>query len=111
MRAIEKYTNKKGVNNSFKPIFQMRTRPSYNEFLLLLRVNSVTVLGTAYPNAQTYIQAFIQAGFTIENLAVLGLSANKLNMPNTARIARVSNPNLVPTNRIATDVRKVWHWV
>ena len=46
MRAIEKYINKKGLNNSFKPlkqIFQMRTRPS-------VQTASNWLSGTAIPN-------------------------------------------------------------
>jgi hypothetical protein len=37
VRAIEKYINKKGLNNSFKPlkqIFQMRTRPRISLFFV-----------------------------------------------------------------------------
>ena len=49
MRAIEKYTNKKELNNSFKPlkpIFQMRTRPR----MLDISSNPLTALYFACEN-------------------------------------------------------------
>ncbi|MHA3081533.1 hypothetical protein [Acinetobacter sp. ANC 5502] len=110
------YVIQSALQESYKPksprdIINFINSSCINEFLFPLRMNSVTASGILYPAAQIYIHAFIQAGFIIENVALLGLSHNGLQIPSTTKIATILNSNLIPTNRIAADVRNIWHWI
>ncbi len=69
----------------------------------------------ACPNADTYIQAFINAGWTIFKSVVLD-DSGKATYPNhwnaKSILSRPPKPqNPIPTNQVAADIRKYFGWV
>lgn len=59
-----------------------------------------------YPNAEAYITAFINAGFTISGVAYLGGEAIPINFNNN--LIQLSPPHTQAINKNASDIRNRW---
>lgn len=80
----------------------------YTNVLVPLLVSEMNI----HPQEADYIQAFLNAGWTIQQLVVLG--ALSLATPLPAGIPRpnfVSDSTSIPVNRIASRVRSWWGWL
>ncbi|EOV9410012.1 hypothetical protein ACN5W3_004467 [Vibrio parahaemolyticus] len=84
---------------------------STDEFLFSLRVTKVFANGIIYPDAVDYIRQFKQAGLSISSVALLGPSANSLNLSQCGNIVQQPQSHTTPTNQTASQVRQGWHWV
>ncbi|HCH5095915.1 hypothetical protein NDJ85_22635 [Vibrio parahaemolyticus] len=84
---------------------------STDEFLFSLRVTNVVANGVTYPDAIDYIHQFKQAGFSIASVALLGHSANKLNLSQCGNVVQQPQSHGTPTNKTASQVRQTWGWV
>jgi hypothetical protein len=63
------------------------------------------------PDAMTYIAAFLARGWPVINIALLDRAACALvGFPATARVVRVPNSAIDPTNQSARRVRTAWGW-
>ncbi len=64
------------------------------------------------PNGLTYIQSFLNAGWNIQAIVVLGTDRLPYNLP-----ADTPNPNFIPNsqnlpaNQIASQIRGWWQWL
>ena len=82
--------------------------PVPTDILITLRVNS----RSTYPNAAQYVAAFLNAGWVVASVALLGASAQALaRVAPAARIAAIPNSTTQPTNLTASIVRPVWGWL
>ncbi|ENM3735984.1 hypothetical protein [Vibrio cholerae] len=104
------------LQESYKPqlpsdVVEYVSNHPADEFLLPLRVNSVSTKGKNYPVANTYLNAFVQAGLQIESVALLGVSAQQVTIPVQCKIAKEPKSQIIPTNKIASTVRNIWNWV
>jgi hypothetical protein len=81
---------------------------SCDNFLFPLWVKSRNI----YPAYSVYIADFINAGFNVENIALLGNSASLISATcsNANGPAIVLNPAFQASNGIASTVSKIWRW-
>jgi hypothetical protein len=64
-----------------------------------------------HPDFSTYIAEFINSGFTISNVALLGTATAGVSIGTTSSVISVSTSASQPTNLTASTVRKAWAWV
>ena len=68
--------------------------------------------GNGQPNGLTYIQDFLNAGWNLRDIVVLGINNLPYNLPTGS-----SNPNFIPNsqnlpaNQIASQIRGWWQWI
>ena len=86
--------------------------PVPTDIAVTLRVHQVVHQQVNYPPAMTYIQDFVQAGWQVANIALLGVNACALQgLPLAANIHQLPNSHISPTNWSAHQVRQVWGWL
>lgn len=82
--------------------------PVPTDVLVTLRVNS----RANYPSAAQYVAAFLNAGWVVASVALLGGSAQGLaRLAPAARVSAVPNSAAQPTNLTASIVRTSWGWL
>jgi energy-coupling factor transporter ATP-binding protein EcfA2 len=65
-----------------------------------------------YPNGSEYIQAFIEAGWRINHLAILNRADENMDFPGGSQMSiSVSNSDTIPPNRLANHLRVLWKWI
>jgi hypothetical protein len=68
--------------------------------------------GPDYPNGQAYIQHFVDVGWSINTVVVLGIDALPYNIPvNNVDVNFIGDPRDIPSHEIASHVRELWGWL
>ena len=87
---------------------QQVQRGNYQYVLVSLWISQ----GNGRPNGLTYIHSFLNAGWNIQAIVVLGTNVLPYNLPR-----RIPNPNFIPNsqnlpaNQIASQIRGRWQWL
>lgn len=64
------------------------------------------------PNGLSYINDFIQAGWNIQNIVVLGTSQLPYPLPaSLSTPTYINNSSNMPANSIASQIRPLWSWL
>ena len=80
---------------------------NYQHILLSLWILS----GNGQPDGLTYIQDFINAGWDIREIVVLGMNNLPYNLPtNAPKPKYIQNSINLPANQIASQIRNWWKW-
>jgi hypothetical protein len=81
---------------------------SYSDVLVCLWISG----GNGQPNGLTYIQNFLNAGWDIREIVVLGTNKLPYTLPqHTPTPNFVSNSQNLPANNIASRIREWWQWL
>jgi hypothetical protein len=83
----------------------------YQNVLVTLWVSQRVTSGGAYPAGVNYLQAFVAAGWTIEQIVVLGTSTFAGVAAGMPPPRFVPDSHTTPLNLIASHVRGWWQWV
>ena len=80
---------------------------NYQNVLVGLWINQ----GNGQPNGVNYIQEFLNAGWNINQIVILGAN-NVPNLPqNTSQPNPILNSRTLPSNTIASYIRNWWQWL
>lgn len=68
--------------------------------------------GRGQPTGETYIQNFLNAGWNIQQIVILGANNLPYNLPqNTTHPNYIPNSQNLPANHIASQIRSLWQWL
>ncbi len=79
---------------------------NYENVLVALRLRAINI----YPEASRYIEAFLNAGWTIRHIVLL--NANTIhNQPANTPPPMILQTGGIPSNTLASQIRPVWQWL
>jgi hypothetical protein len=85
---------------------------AHQHVLVPLSVSGLFRNGTAYPDGRAYIGRFINAGWNISQIVLLGIAALPHLLPaGSPKLHTFASSTTTPVNRIAFQVRAWWNWV
>jgi len=68
--------------------------------------------GNGQPDGLTYIREFLNRGWNIQQIVVLGVNNLPYNLPqNTPSPNYIPNSRDLPANQIASQIREWWQWL
>ncbi|MEO6276098.1 MAG: hypothetical protein ABIP34_23160 [Rhodoferax sp.] len=112
--SIKVYCMLSALQENYKP----RTPSEFIDYVKALSPQATDIAFTLrveargnYPSLDVYLQAFSSVGWPVVNAALLGplACAQQQNIP-CQRICAVTQSPDLPTNKTASQVRKVWQW-
>lgn len=84
----------------------------YKNVLVPLRIFPLTRSGQTFSSGTTYLKAFINAGWDIRQVVILGVSSMPSLWPGGAPIPNfIPNSPQSPTNKTASQIRAWWGWL
>ena len=86
---------------------------NYDNILVSLRIAEIVGRnGTRYPIGQTYIQEFVNVGWNIAEVVVLGNNILPYPLPAVApALNSIANSTNIPVNQISTTIKNWWNWI
>ena len=80
---------------------------NYQNVLISLWISQ----GNGQPNGVTYIREFLNVGWNISQIVVLGTDNIQNSPQNTPVPYYISNSRTLPSNTIASQIRERWQWL
>ena len=96
--------------NKIANVNQYRNKLGYSpvsNILIPLRISAVN----GFPDGAVYLQHFIQVGWNIQPIFVLGATALPIGLPSGVPAHLISNSTTIPVNQIASSIRGWWNWL